>query len=271
VSFDVSEAVRFQFGANWRAFLGTINERRIAYAADSFTSLMGDQKLSGKTMLDIGCGCGLSSLVARRLGLAVRAFDYDAQSVAASKELRSAFAKNDTQWIIEQGNVIDHAYVASLGTYDLVYSWGVLHHTGEMWRAIENAISCVAPGGLLAIAIYNDQGGASRRWRTIKRFYNRLPSIVQPILVAACVPVLWWKDILVGSLRGRPLDAWCMYGRVRGMSPWHDMVDWVGGYPFEVAKPEEVFDFCRARGFTLRRLKTCGGGIGCNEFVFVRA
>lgn len=54
------------------------------------------------------------------------------------------------------------------------------------------------------------------------------------------------------------------------MSLMHDLIDWVGGYPFEVAKPEEIFDFYHARGFVLQRLYTCGGGIGCNQFVFER-
>jgi SAM-dependent methyltransferase len=261
--------LRFLFGANWKAFLQTVNERQVALAIESFTRLLGNSDLSGRTMLDIGCGSGLSSLVARRLGMKVRAFDYDPDSVACSLELRRMFAKDDPEWVIERGDVLERDYLASLGTFDVVYSWGVLHHTGNMRRAIENAIWCVAPRGLFVIAIYNDQGGTSRRWRVIKRLYNRLPVFLRPLLVAACIPVQWWKDFVLGTLRGRPLAAWKAYARERGMSPWHDMVDWVGGYPFEVAKPEEIFDIFRARGFQLARLKTCGGGIGCNEFVFI--
>ena len=55
------------------------------------------------------------------------------------------------------------------------------------------------------------------------------------------------------------------------MSFWQDLIDWVGGYPFEVSTPEQIFDFYRARGFTLPRLHTCGGSLGCNEFVFRKA
>jgi 2-polyprenyl-6-hydroxyphenyl methylase/3-demethylubiquinone-9 3-methyltransferase len=57
----------------------------------------------------------------------------------------------------------------------------------------------------------------------------------------------------------------------RGMSYWHDLVDWIGGYPFEVATPEAIFDFYMARNFELIALKTCGGRCGCNEFVFRRS
>jgi 2-polyprenyl-6-hydroxyphenyl methylase/3-demethylubiquinone-9 3-methyltransferase len=202
--------------------------------------------------------------------LTVHAFDYDPHSVSCSQDLRDTFAPEDKSWIIEQGDALDRDYLETLGIFDVVYSWGVLHHTGDMWRAIENAISCVAPGGAFVIAIYNDQGGTSRRWRRIKRLYNAFPSWARPLLVSACIPIQWWKDIAVGTMRGRPLAAWRDYSRDRGMSPWHDMVDWVGGYPFEVAKPEQVFEFFKLHGFSLVRLKTCGGGIGCNEFVFVR-
>ena len=261
---------RFAFGANWSRFRFAIDGERIEQATRSFKALLGDGPFVGRTMLDVGCGSGLSSLVARRLGMHVRAFDYDSDSVACSKEVRQMFAAEDSDWVIEQGDALDERYMSSLGEFDVVYSWGVLHHTGAMWRAIENAMNRVAPSGAFAIAIYNDQGGTSRRWRAVKRLYHKLPKFLQPALVAICIPIQCWKDFLLGALRGSPLVAWRAYGRERGMSPWHDMVDWVGGYPFEVAKPEEIFEFFRARGFSLIKLKTCGGGLGCNEFVFRR-
>jgi 2-polyprenyl-3-methyl-5-hydroxy-6-metoxy-1,4-benzoquinol methylase len=270
VTDAAANSERFAFGANWIRFLETVDENRIELATQSFTRLVGEANLSGRTMLDIGCGSGLSSLVACRLGMKVRAFDYDPDSVACSLELRRKFAKGDPEWTIEHGNVLDRSYVESLGIYDVVYSWGVLHHTGDMRLAIENAIQCMAPRGLFVIAIYNDQEGTSRRWRAIKRLYARLPVSLRPLLVAACVPVQWWKSVLKDTLGGRPLATWRSYARQRGMSPWHDMVDWVGGYPFEVAKPEQIFELFKSRGFSLVRLKTCGGGIGCNEFVFIR-
>ena len=57
----------------------------------------------------------------------------------------------------------------------------------------------------------------------------------------------------------------------RGMHRWYDLVDWVGGWPFEVARPEEVFRFLRDQGFQLEELRTCGGKLGCNEFLFRRS
>jgi hypothetical protein len=130
----------------------------------------------------------------------------------------------------------------------------------------------VRPGGALWIAIYNDQGRASRRWRRVKRAYNLLPRGARSALLLAAVVRLWGPTVVRGLCQGRPLRSWREYERsARGMSPWRDVVDWVGGYPFEVAKAEEVFDFFRVRGFVLNRLKTCGGGLGCNEYLFIRA
>ncbi len=147
----------------------------------------------------------------------------------------------------------------------------MLHHTGAMWQGLENAAAAVAPGGKLFIAIYNDQGKVSDRWRAVKRAYNWLPESLRFLVTIPVLVHLYWRSTLKGLLRGRPLEFWRKVGDGRGMSAWTDLVDWVGGYPFEVAKPEAILDFYLQRGFTLTRLTTCGGSLGCNEFVFVRA
>jgi hypothetical protein len=158
-----------------------------------------------------------------------------------------------------------------LGTFDVVYSWGVLHHTGAMWQALENVAGLVAEDGKLFVAIYNDQGKFSRRWTRVKRFYNRSSKPMQRLCVLAACVALWWRPWLRDLLRLRPFESWKLAGRDRGMSAWWDAVDWVGGYPFEVAKPEEIFHFYHTRGFVLERLRTEGGDLGCNEFVFVKS
>jgi 2-polyprenyl-6-hydroxyphenyl methylase/3-demethylubiquinone-9 3-methyltransferase len=163
--------------------------------------------------------------------------------------------------------------MAALGTFDVVYSWGVLHHTGHMWDAVNAACRAAGPGGMLFIALYNDLGTKSQRWRTIKKFYNRLPRALRPILTAATIAPEEAKALARLTMAGRPLDyvrLWTHHGD-RGMNRWRDAVDWVGGYPYEVATPEAVFDFCRDRGFTLKSLRCGRVGLGCNEFVFNRA
>lgn len=270
---EVAAGERFEFGKNWQTFLRSVDEARIAAAEASLLAMLRCSDLAGRSFLDIGSGSGLFSLAARRQGARVHSFDYDCDSVACARELRRRFVADDADWTIEQGSVLDADYMAALGTFDVVYSWGVLHHTGHMWDAVAAATRAVRPGGLLFIALYNDLGTKSERWRSIKRIYNRLPRPLRPMLTAATIAPEEAKAFARLTLSGRPLDyvkLWTRHG-VRGMNRWRDAVDWVGGYPYEVATPEEVFDFCRDRGFTLKTLKCGGVGLGCNEFVFERS
>jgi 2-polyprenyl-6-hydroxyphenyl methylase/3-demethylubiquinone-9 3-methyltransferase len=254
---EVRQGKRFDFGANWTRFLELLDEERIRKAETSLTGMLGKESLGGLRVLDIGSGSGLFSLAARRLGATVRSFDYDPRSVACTAELRRRFFPDDSDWVVDEGSVLDDAYVSGLGLFDVVYSWGVLHHTGAMWSALENAISRV-------------KGSASRRWHAIKKAYNALPASLKWAVLWPTFLRLWGPTTVRDLALGRPGATWRNFKHDRGMSPWRDVVDWVGGYPFEVAKPEDVLEFCRARGFDLVKLKTCGGGLGCNEFVFHR-
>jgi SAM-dependent methyltransferase len=267
---EVQSGERFEFGANWARFLSTLNEQRILRAEESLKEKLKVENLRGKRFLDIGSGSGLFSLAARRLGASVYSFDYDPNSVNCTKQLRERYFANDLNWHVQQGSALDADYLRSLGEFDIVYSWGVLHHTGQMWKALENAAIPVSPQGRLFVAIYNDQGKYSRRWTTIKRWYNNWPAPLPRLLAVVVFMEQWWRRIVKDFLLLRPFQTWREYGQERGMSPWHDVIDWVGGYPFEVAKPEQIFDFYHSRGFELDKLMTDGGGLGCNQFVFTR-
>lgn len=267
---EVAHGQRFEFGQNWSRFLAVLNEERIAEAEKSLKTLLDVPGLQDKRFLDIGSGSGLFSLAARRLGAAVHSFDYDPKSVACTQELRRRYFPDDPDWRVEEGSALDPEYLETLGRFDVVYSWGVLHHTGSMWQALENAAVPVAPGGLLFIAIYNDQGYASRLWTAVKKAYNHLPKPLKFVVLWPSFLCLWGPAMLRDLVKGRPFASWRSYGKQRGMSPWWDVVDWVGGYPFEVAKPEEIFNFYRRKGFSLRQMITCGGKLGCNQFVFRR-
>ena len=168
--------------------------------------------------------------------------------------------------------MLDDGYLSSLGTFDVVYSWGVLHHTGHMWEAIDAACHRVASAGKLFIAIYNELGTRTKRWHGIKKVYNGLPQFLRPLFTAAVMAPEEAKAFARALLRGRPsgyFELWTQYND-RGMNRWRDMVDWVGGYPYEVATPEAIFEFCRERGFGLLNLRCGGVGLGCNQFVFER-
>jgi SAM-dependent methyltransferase len=267
---EIAAGERFAFGENWQRFLSHLTEGQVEEAERSLAQMLETSSLEGSRFLDVGCGSGLSSLVARRMGAAVESFDYDPASVACTKELKSRFFAGDGQWTIREGSALDQDFLSSLGAFDIVYSWGVLHHTGAMWSALDNVWRLVAPGGRLFVAIYHDAGRSSRVWLRVKRLYNRLPAGLRPLVLWPSFGTLWGPIFLRDLLVGKPLRTWRAYGGTRGMSPWRDVIDWVGGYPYEFAKPDEIFDFYRKRGFTLSKLRTVNGN-GCDEFIFARA
>lgn len=257
---------RFAFGDNWRRYIEHVDDAKVAIAQSAINGLL-DVDLGGRAFLDVGCGSGLSSLAAVRAGARVHSFDFDPSSVDAASEVRRRFAPN-SRWVIERGDILDARYVERLGRWEVVYSWGVLHHTGAMWQACENVTRLVAPDGHLFIALYNDQGSRSKMWHALKRLYVSVPPL-RPILLAITWTVAWGGTFLYEARTRRdPMRTWREYGRERGMSAWHDLVDWAGGYPFEVASPRAVIEFFEGRGFRLCASNLVGDGRGCNEFVF---
>lgn len=257
-----AKARRFGFGRNWNAFLSVLNEERIRRAEESLRQMLGVENLKGRIFLDIGSGSGLFSLAAIRLGAQVQAFDYDEFSVGCGLQLRRAYGIDEARWHVEQASVLDLDYLDRLGTFDVVYSWGVLHHTGAMWQALANASGRVKNDGELFIAIYNDQGWISRYWLAVKRIYNT-NFLGKGLMTLVHFPYLFLARYLVRTFTGR-------LGVERGMSLWYDMHDWLGGLPFEVASPDAVVSFYRARGLELVNHRYCGQRHGCNEFVFRR-
>lgn len=262
---EVENGNRFKFGKNWSKFLQNLSNEQIENAKIELNNWLGD--LNGKSFLDIGSGSGLHSLAARMLGAKVYSFDYDLESVECTRYLKNKYFKNDKNWTIKQGNVLDKKYLTKLGKFDIVYSWGVLHHTGNMWEALENIIIPLKPNGVLFIAIYNTQTYWTKYWKFVKMTYNK--SIILRYFWVAFYIVF---NTLKGGIKDifllkNPLNRYKEYKKNRGMSIYYDLLDWLGGYPFETAKPEEIFDFYSQKGFELKKLYTANGGMGCNEFI----
>lgn len=264
---EVSKGQRFEFGKNWKNFLTILNDERIKQAEISLKTMLNVEGLEGKTFVDVGSGSGLFSLAARNLGAKVFSFDFDESSVWCTLELKNKYYEGDNSWTVTQGSVLDDDFLGTLGEFDYVYSWGVLHHTGAMWRALNNVVELVKPNGLLFIALYNHQKFTSNYWTIVKRSYNKYP-LIRPfwILLHFLYPTL--PSIALKYVQNRkPLQN---KKPPRGMAIWYDLLDWLGGYPFEVSTPKEVFNFYKSKGFTLTELETVGGKLGCNEFVFRR-
>jgi SAM-dependent methyltransferase len=256
----------FAFGKNWTRLLTSLSDKQIEQATGAVSALVG-RDLKDKTFLDIGSGSGLSSLAARRLGARVYSFDYDPQSVACTQELQRRFLPGDEAWTVAQGSVLDAPFLATLGQFDVVYSWGVLHHTGQMWAAIENAARLVRPGGLFAIGIYNFRGGrrGTATWAKLKRWYCSAPRWQQ--LAWECVYITW-ELVSMAAVGRNPVGMIREYHVGRGMSWRRDVTDWLGGYPYEAATPGEILEFVRRKfDFVLARQKI-DLGLGVSEFVF---
>jgi 2-polyprenyl-3-methyl-5-hydroxy-6-metoxy-1,4-benzoquinol methylase len=262
---------RFAFGTNWRHFLTHLDDQRIAEAERSLQDMLNVTTLKDQRFLDIGCGSGLFSLAAMRLGAAhVHSFDYDPESVDCARALKRQFYPADPRWTIDQGDVLDPAFVATLAAerWDIVYAWGVLHHTGNLWLALQHVADLVPSQATLFLSIYNDQGTRSRIWRLIKKTYNQ-GRMRRMAIQGIFIPYFVTRSFVMELLRGHnPLGVYRNYQHARGMSRVHDWYDWLGGYPFEVAHPDEIFAFHRSRGFVLDRLKSRAMGLGCNEYVF---
>lgn len=260
---------RFAFGRNWRRYLGNVDDAAIAQAEASIRNWLGD--ISGLRFLDLGCGSGLFSLVARRLGATVHSFDFDPNSVACAETLRAKFFPGDPNWTTQQGSILDAQFVESLGQFDVVYSWGVLHHTGDLNTALEHAGRLVRPGGRLWIAIYNQLGPITDAWIKIKRTYVKSPA-GRALVLGTFVPMFFLGNLFVDLVRLRsPLTRYREYrASHRGMSRAVDWIDWLGGYPYQPERAEGIFDFFRARGFSLLRLLTVYGW-GNNQFLFQRS
>jgi SAM-dependent methyltransferase len=266
---------RFTFGRNWRRYVDAfLDDEKIAHAQAETSAFLDSGNLYGKRFLDVGCGSGLFSLVAHRMGAAeVISFDVDSDSVGATSRMCER-AGSPAHWRIMQGSILDRKFLAGLPRADVVYVWGVLHHTGAMWNAIRNTAELIRPGGLMYLAIYNKQEyhtlrnwRGSYRWLRIKKLYNA----GGPVLRLALETWYKGKDIATMLIRLKnPRAEIRRYSSSRGMSWSVDTSDWLGGMPYEFAGVDEIFNYCHKElGLELRNLKSTIF-LGCNQFLFYK-
>jgi SAM-dependent methyltransferase len=263
ISTAPGDAITFSFGQNWREFLSSITAEQIQSAAEDIQFWLGTDGVQGKSVADIGSGSGIHSFAFSQLGARqVVSFDLDLRSVEATRILWEK-AGRPGHWSVLQGSVLDQAFVADLGSFDLVYAWGSLHHTGALWRALENACSLVQrSGGILWISLYA-QGPNYQKHLALKKRYNAATDLGKRLMIGAQIA----RYILFVRLRHLKNPFSWNKKKERGMSEYHDIVDWLGGLPYEVASEDEVLRFARSRGFILERIKVSGEG-ACNNYVF---
>jgi 2-polyprenyl-6-hydroxyphenyl methylase/3-demethylubiquinone-9 3-methyltransferase len=268
---DTAIETHYAFGENWARFAAGLEEGRIGHAVRELERLVPKAEMSGASFLDVGSGSGLSSLAALRLGAArVMALDLDPDSVATSRAVLDRFAAG-LSWEVREQSALT-LETAGLGRFDVVHSWGVLHHTGDLWRALEACLPLVEEGGLLALALYR-RTPACGFWRAEKRIYSRTSLPVRALIRGIYKTMFGLGLIATGRLPSVYIRE---FEKHRGMAWATDVDDWLGGYPYESVTPEEVRIFLRSRGFAEVRSFTTpvrlAGLLGshCDEFVYRR-
>ncbi|MDH5507198.1 MAG: 50S ribosomal protein L11 methyltransferase [Anaerolineae bacterium] len=255
----MSDKPLFEFGENWESYSKELDESRLQAAQQSLEDLLGAGALQNRSFLDIGCGSGLFSVSAVRLGAGpVVGLDVDPVSVKVSRQNAQRWLGDDHPITVHELSVLDAAQLDTLGLFDIVYAWGSLHHTGNMARAIQLASQRVKPGGTFVVAIYN-RHFTSPIWVPIKRFYNALGPSGQRLLIWVFTPLIFFAKWLV-TFRN-PLKMG------RGMEFMHNIIDWLGGYPYEYASIPEMQTQLQALGLTVERALPAAVPTGCNEFV----
>jgi SAM-dependent methyltransferase len=262
----------FAFGKNWLDYAAKIDETKIHQATEDLRRLSGGLRLTGRTFLDIGCGSGLHSLAALRLGaVRVVGVDVDPESVAAATATVARFAAGAP--VDFKVRSVFEVTPEEFGTFDVVYSWGVLHHTGDMVAAIESTARLVAPGGEFFLALYRKTPFCGL-WRRVKRWY----STATPQSQGRAMSVYLLLFRVSCWLKGRDFASYVHdYSRQRGMDFYNDVHDWLGGYPYESISPGACHDLLAGTGLTLerefiqRKRFSCGIlGSGCDEYAFRR-
>lgn len=260
--------VRFGFGANWADYIEKkFSDERVAISKELLLGFLKLDSLAGLTFLDIGCGSGLHSLAAWRAGAKwVYSFDYDQDSVTTTRKLHQ-MSGSPANWTVVQGSVLDEGFMHSLPRADIVYSWGVLHHTGNMWQAIENAAGACHESSVYYIALYSSDvyvNPPAEYWLRVKKAYNRAGALKRRLMELRYA----WRDLIMGRLvyGKNPFAYVRQYKQSRGMSYWHDVRDWLGGYPMEFAGNKETESFARERlGMELVHQRA---GHGNTEYLF---
>ena len=253
-----TDTMRFGFGKNWEKYIKqNFSEERVEISRRHLLGFLQLENLNGKIFLDIGCGSGLHSVAALRAGaVQIVSFDYDPDSVATTNRLK-AWTGNPTHWQVMQGSILDDAFLRTLSPADIVYSWGVLHHTGNMWQAMDNTARLIKPGGLAYLALYDydiQVNPTAEFWLEVKQRYNRSSTLGKRQME------LWyiWKFVLHSNFAFLPvlLKRIVGYKHLRGMAFYTDLVDWLGGWPMEFAKRADVKAWAERQNLEMLMMKT---------------
>ena len=252
----------FDFGKNWEEFsANALTEEKLETARKSLADLLGGDSIEGKEFLDIGCGTGLFGIAAAKLKAAsVTGIDANERCISLSKKNTERFAPEYKGISFMVASILDRKRIEDfVNGFDIVYAWGSLHHTGNMKEAITIASRTVKQDGLFVIAIYNKHF-TSIIWKYIKRVYNISPRFIKGLMVYFFAIIIFVAKWLVTGKN--PFE------QRRGMDFYYNVIDWVGGYPYEYASRDEIVSLVTGLGFSLKKFIPAHVPTGCNEYVF---
>ncbi|HEX2957324.1 MAG TPA: class I SAM-dependent methyltransferase [Chitinispirillaceae bacterium] len=261
---------QFDFGKNWASFSrSALSTIRIETARNDFNNLFSGIPLKGKTFLDIGFGQGLSLLFANEAGAVTVGNDINPSCYDAINESARFFNLSSITFPLILGSILENTTIENIQRalerkmlFDIVHSWGVLHHTGGMYDALSKAMNLVARGGYFVIAIYNYHY-TSLLWRFIKLIYCKSHPCLKKLMITVFYPLIAAAKFAVTGKNPFKKD--------RGMNFYYDVIDWIGGYPYEYASKQKIINYCEEYGFTCIRCVDADVPTGCNQFVFYKS
>lgn len=258
--------MQFDFGENWKEFSkNALTSERVSASLDAFKDLTRELSLKDQTFLDIGFGQGLSLLNATTLGAKTFGCDINPKCAEVLLENRKFYPDLKEKEIpVVVGSILVDETVQKIKAqkkegFQVVHSWGVLHHTGEMYKAIDNSMSLVAPKGHFIIAIYNKHW-SSLSWLFIKWFYCKSPAWIKKFMIYLFYPIIYLAKFIVTGQNPKKQE--------RGMNFFYDIIDWVGGYPYEYASTKEIISYFEKKGYECIKTIPAKVPTGCNEFIF---
>ena len=261
----------FKFGKNWKEYLEKTNDQNILYASRDLETILGTNNIKNKSFLDIGCGSGIHSLSALTLGAKyVESFDLDPINIKNTQNFIEKWWE-EKNYDIYQNNILDNNVQNK--KFDIIYSWGVLHHTGNLELAIKNSLKYCKSGSILFLALY-EKTYYCEIWKKIKKFYNssnkftKFSILYSYIIFKIIVLILLFKNPY------KHIRDYQNNEQNRGMLFFNDQVDWVGGYPYESITKKEL-ETIVGEDFSLRFYNKSKTGIlrsllgnGCSIYTF---
>lgn len=209
--FVPTENYAGSFGFQWQRYDRTQLDNEVCQVSErDFARKTGltREQLQGKVVLDVGCGMGRFAEVATRWGARVVGIDLSAAAEVAARNL------GDREFMAVQADVF--ALPFAPGSFDFIYSIGVLHHTPNCEQSVKTLPQYLKPGGVLAVWLYSGYN----RWYRFSDIYRKVTTRLSPrtlhALLSVAVPVINTVD---RGLRAIPWIGRPISGVVRHLFP----------------------------------------------------